>query len=84
MGFDPAALWDLTAREVHAVMAGARQRVEREHNERAWLAWTTATLSRQKRMTPLRQLQVKSSGRGKTGRRKRQDWQTHEQLLADW
>lgn len=37
--------WRLTLREIGAVLGGATQRLTREHNDRAWLAWHTAFLN---------------------------------------
>ena len=57
---------------------GARLRIEREHNERAWLAWHVAALSRVPRMPPLRKLQVQS-------RRKRaQHWTEQLAQVKAW
>lgn len=38
--------WEVSFREYRAMMAGAAARLKRERNERAWLAWHTATLTR--------------------------------------
>lgn len=47
-GFDPAAFWHLTPRLYLAHMRGASDRLEREHRDRAWLAWHVEALHRQK------------------------------------
>lgn len=35
-----------------------QDRLDREHNERAWLVWHMAVLPRQKRIPPLKKLQI--------------------------
>jgi len=40
-----------------------RERREREHNERAWLAWHIAALQRQKKLKPLKDLLIKPRSR---------------------
>lgn len=49
------------------IVAAKRAAAEREHNDRAWLAWTTAALRRAKRMPPLADLLVKSKREAKRG-----------------
>lgn len=44
-GLDPSQFWDLTFREIAAVMDGAILRVERDHDDRAWAAWHNAHLA---------------------------------------
>jgi hypothetical protein len=58
---------------------GASSRREREHNERAWLAWHTAALARPSkgRFPSLRSLQVKP-------RRKPQTWQEQLEVARLW
>src|SRR5690606_15652730 len=38
-GQDPSLFWRLTYREIDVILAGVSDRLKREHNERAWLAW---------------------------------------------
>ena len=45
-GFAPGDFWRITLREVFARLSGAAKRIEREHQDRAWLAHTTAALVR--------------------------------------
>jgi len=45
-GLSPDAFWCLTLREYFAHMKGAGARLQREQKDRAWLAYTTAVLSR--------------------------------------
>ena len=53
-------------------MEATTRRLEREHNDRAWLAWNSAALQRAKRMPKLQALMIKRR------RRRAQSWQ--EQL----
>ena len=46
MGLSPETFWGLTLREYFAHMKGAGGRIQREQKDRAWLAYTTAVLSR--------------------------------------
>lgn len=55
-GFDPANFWNLTPREIAAHLDGAARRLRREHNNRAWLAWHAAALTRVKQMPKLESL----------------------------
>lgn len=59
VGFDPAGFWALTPRELETLYNGARKRLEREHDERAWLAWHTAALYRTKEMPRLDKLTIR-------------------------
>jgi hypothetical protein len=42
------------------IFAGKQAQLNREHNERAWLAWYTAAMPRFKTFPKLRALQVRS------------------------
>lgn len=54
----------------------ARERAMiREHNDRAWLAWHTAVLTRNQKITPLRTLLV---------RPKKVSWQDQLEGLKAW
>lgn len=44
-GFAPEGFWHITPREFDAHLKGARMRLEREFNERAWLAWHSGAFS---------------------------------------
>lgn len=50
-------------------MDGARRRLDREHDDRAWLAWTTAFLPHSENVASLRltDLQSASSRRAQAG-----------------
>jgi hypothetical protein len=53
------------------MLEGRAAAIERDHNDRAWLAWHVAALSRQKRLAPLRSLLS-----DRMHPRKVQDWRT--------
>lgn len=76
LGFDPGQFWLLTPRELHIYHVGANERLRREHNDRAWLAHTSAALHRidPKRFPKLDKLLVKSL--------KPKRKQTREEMLA--
>jgi len=59
---------------MQARLDGATQRLKREHDERAWLAWHTAALYRMKKMPPLKDLLTGAKPK------RRKTWQ--EQLAA--
>lgn len=60
---------------------GARRRAEREHNDRAWLAWHTAAFSRVARLKPadLKKVQVR-----RAARREPQTWQQQLDIAKMW
>lgn len=43
---------------MQARLDGATERLKREHDERAWLAWHTAALPRTKKFPPLKDLLI--------------------------
>jgi hypothetical protein len=45
------------------IFAGERDRLEREHNERAWAVWHIAALPRAKKMPELQKLQHRQKNR---------------------
>jgi len=55
-GQDPSLFWRLTYREIDVILAGVSERLKREHNERAWLAWHTAMIGRVKRPPKLKDM----------------------------
>jgi hypothetical protein len=58
------------------LILAARQNVLiRRHNELAWLAWHTASLMREKRMTRLDKMQVKRKVVRKPKPKPRQSWE---------
>lgn len=63
--------WRKTPRQIVIVMQGHQRRLVREHNDRAWLAWTTEALRRTKKMPSLRRLQARMPREA----RKKQSWQ---------
>jgi hypothetical protein len=68
LGLDPALYWDLTPKEALVVADGALDRIDAEHNGRAWLAWNGAALARSRRLPRLDTLFARSR------RRRRQTW----------
>jgi len=71
--------WDLSPREIAAVMEGAASRLRREHNTAAWLAWHIEGLARSKRMPKLKSL-LMSDGKP----RPRQTWEEQYQIALMW
>ncbi|MBP2465901.1 hypothetical protein CN204_17665 [Sinorhizobium meliloti] len=55
-GQDPARFWRLTVREITVILEGCANRLKRQHNERAWLAWHIEALARQTRLPKLKTL----------------------------
>lgn len=51
--------WRLTLREIAVILKGFSVRLEREHNDRAWLAWHVAALPRAKKFPALKDMQTK-------------------------
>jgi len=49
-GFDPAGFWSLSPRLYLSHMRGAGGRLQREHRDRAWLAWHVEALHRQDKL----------------------------------
>lgn len=62
LGLDPSPFWGLTLRQITLMMEAAAERNRRAHNDRAWLAWTGAALSRAKRLPKLKTLMVAKRG----------------------
>lgn len=56
LGFDPDAFWNQTFETLEICFNGKEEAREREHNDRAWLAWHTAGLSRIKDFPELKSL----------------------------
>jgi len=54
IGLSVSEFWSLTPRETALVFEAATWRYEREHHQRAWLAWHMAALSRAKRLPSLK------------------------------
>lgn len=70
-GFDPAAFWPLTPREINNIMRAVRARARQDHNDRAWQAWTAAALTRAEKLPKLAKLLVTDTPR----HNRRMDWQ---------
>jgi hypothetical protein len=58
-GFEPDAFWDQTLETLSLCLEGKQAQFEREHNERAWLAWHAAALPLQKQFPKLESLMHK-------------------------
>jgi hypothetical protein len=57
-GFSPTDFWTITPKLYLIHMLGARARLERDHNNMAWLAWHTAYLPNMKKPISLQELTV--------------------------
>lgn len=68
----------MTLRELYAISDGVSTRLVREQNERAWLAWHVAAMTRTKTMPKLKDMIV--SGKPKT----RQNWQAQLAIAHQW
>jgi hypothetical protein len=64
-GQDPSLFWRLTLREIRTILDGVAIRLEREHNDRAWLAWHIEALARQKKMPRLKELTTRMAAKPK-------------------
>lgn len=58
-GLDPAQFWRATFREVAACIEERGEADRLEHNDRAWMAWHIAALSRMKKLPKLKDLFLK-------------------------
>lgn len=63
---------------MRAIIGGAQDRLLREHNERAWLAWHVAALSRAKKMPKLKTMMSKAASR------RTQTWQEQMAVMDAW
>lgn len=79
LGLDPAEFHKRTPREAQLWIKGALKRIQREQNERMVLAWTTAALSRAKKMPKLEKLLTVEKPK-----RKPQTWQEQHALMRAW
>ena len=59
LSLDPDRFWRLTPKQIKQEMEARLNVLQREHNERAWVAWHIAALSRQKTLPKLSKLQVR-------------------------
>ena len=75
---EPAEFWASTPRQVKASLDAASHCFIREHNERAWLAWHVAQLSRMKKMPALKRLLAKQPVRA------RQTWKEQLEIMEAW
>jgi hypothetical protein len=51
---------------------------EREHNNRAWLAWHIVALDRSKRLPKLQSMMARRQSRS------RQSWQEQQRIMGQW
>lgn len=77
IGAEPGRFWTLTPREIAREMSATLNRLTREQNDRAWMAWHVAALGRAKKMPKLHELQM-----GKKRRRSPSKPQSSEIQLA--
>lgn len=63
---------------MEAIVGGANDRLLREHNERAWLAWHVSALQRTKKLPKLKNLISKPAAS------KRQTWQQQMAVMDQW
>jgi len=61
LGYDHASFWEQTPHTIEITFDAWAELQAKGHNERAWVAWHTAALPRQKHMPPLRKLMVNKS-----------------------
>jgi hypothetical protein len=82
-GQSPSHFWDLTLREISAILDGAAEQERRAHNDRAWLAWNIAALSRVHRLPKLSTLTV-SRQKSKPRPRPRQTVEEQMAIARQW
>jgi len=64
---------------MEAIVGGVKERIVREHNELAWLAWHVAAMTRSKKKLPdLKKLLSKTTSG------KKQDWQQQMAVMDMW
>lgn len=61
-----------------AIISGANERLVREHNQHAWLAWHIAALQRSKRLPKLKTLLAKQQSHRRT------NWQQQMAVMDQW
>jgi len=81
-GFDPDLFWALTPRLYVTHMQGARMRFEREHNERAWVAWHTAYLPKLKKPVGLQELLIGYTPKAKGWKEQLAAWTAYANYKA--
>ncbi len=63
---------------MRAIVGGANDRLVREHNELAWLAWHIAAMVRSKKLPKIKTLMAKTAGK------QRQDWREQMAIMDQW
>lgn len=59
LGYTHETFWDQTPATIRLTIEAATERREAEHNDRAWLAWHIAALTRATRLPSLDKLKAK-------------------------
>lgn len=80
-GLDPAQFWRSTFREVAACIEERGEADRLEHNDRAWMAWHIAALSRMKKLPKLAELLIKPR---KAQPVRPQTWQEQQAIWMQW
>lgn len=81
LGLDPDSFWSKTPALIAVIVAGANDRLLREHNQLAWGVWHTAALMRvppEKRIPKLDRLLAKPA------QRTRQSWREQMAIMDMW
>lgn len=65
-------------------MDGARRRLDREHDDRAWLAWTTAFLPHSKDVERLRLTDLQSASSRRARRGGKSGWEDEFAAWSAW
>lgn len=68
----------MSPRQASVIVAGANDRLVREHNELVWLAWHIAALQRAKRLPRLKTLLAKPASQ------QRLNWQQQMAVMDQW
>ncbi len=76
LGYSHESFWEQTARTVQLTFDAGAERLGREHNDRAWMAWHVAALQRSKKFPQLSKLLVQ--------RRKQDNWRKQVEGLKNW
>lgn len=74
----PAEFWTKTPRQIFATIKARSIVMMRRHDERAWLAWHVAALTRTKKLPKLHTLLAKKPSK------RRQGWQEQMQIMDMW
>jgi hypothetical protein len=79
LGLDPESYWRIPVRQFDSIISGANDKLIREHNELAWLAWHIGLLSQpRKRYPSLKSLMVQEN------KKPSQTWQQQLAIAHMW